>query len=308
MRPLTGHRDGTANNLAGLRDLMKDSLHQIYTDKFDRSEPHRHLFEVFQAIITEICPTLYPFEDELPTPDTRAQKFTTPRTHHRYTRPPLLSPQIQYADVPSSTFKRYVPEEEIEDLVPKNLPTLPIGQMPEEGKEYQLMPFLIRHHGPSVYTSLTASSHSSSFFASPSATAHAPRDTAIGSPIADTPNGYADNALRPLSISSLPIRPPTPPKRKYDEISDDHSANLVIETHIMNAPSNTSQVIFDSGCSITGTSNVSNLHDVTECGTLSVQGAFGPSIQPSKRGKLGPLGLDAIVIGGMGHQTFVFLS
>ena len=72
MRTLIGHRDGTANNLAGLGDLMKDSLDQIYTDKFDRSEPHRHLFEVFQAIITEICPIPYPFEDELPTPDTRA--------------------------------------------------------------------------------------------------------------------------------------------------------------------------------------------------------------------------------------------
>ena len=53
---------------------------------------------------------------------------------------------------------------------------------------------------------------------------------------------------------------------------------------------------------------MSNLHDVTECGTLSVQGAFGISIQPSKRGKLGPLGLDAIVIDGMGHQTLVSLS
>ena len=314
MRTLIGHREGTANNLAGLRDLMKDSLHQIYTDKFDRSEPHLHLFEVFQAIITEICPIPYQFADELPTPDTRAQKFTTPRTHHRYTRPPLLSPQIQYADVPSTTFQRYIPEEDIEDLVPENenLPVLQLGETQVEGVEYRLEPFLVRHHGPSPYTyppvSSTALSQSSSFFASTSATAHAPRDTAIGSPIADTTDGYADDALRPISISSLPIRPPTPPKRKHDEISEDHSANLVIETHTLNALSNTSQVIFDSGCSITGTSNVSNLHDVTECGTLSVQGAFGPSIQPSKRGKLGPLGLDAIVIDGMGHQTLVSLS
>ena len=34
MRTLIGHRDGTANNLAGQRDLMRDSLHQIYADKF----------------------------------------------------------------------------------------------------------------------------------------------------------------------------------------------------------------------------------------------------------------------------------
>ena len=174
MRPLTGHRDGTANNLAGLRDLMKDSIHQIYTDKIDRSEPHRHLFEVFQAIITEICPIPYPFNNELPTPDTRAQKFTTTRTHHRYTRPPLLSAQIQNDDVPSSLFKRYVPDEEIEDILPENLPILPIGQIPKEGQEYQLEPLLIRHHGPPAhnFSSVSSSSSSppSSFFASPSAT------------------------------------------------------------------------------------------------------------------------------------------
>ena len=75
----------------------------------------------------------------------------------------------------------------------------------------------------------------------------------------------------------------------------------------MNALSNASQLIFDSGCSITGTSNVSNLHDVTERGTSSVQGAFGLSIQLSKRGKFGPLGLDAIVIDGMRYQTLIFL-
>ena len=105
MRNLIGYRDGTENNLAGLRALMKEFLHQIYADKFDRSEPHRHLFKVFQAIITEICPIPYPFDDELPIPDTRAQKFTTPRTHHCYSRPPLLSPQIQCDDVPASTFQ-----------------------------------------------------------------------------------------------------------------------------------------------------------------------------------------------------------
>ena len=43
--------------------------------------------------------------------------------------------------------------------------------------------------------------------------------------------------------------------------------------------------------------------DVTNCGPLSVQGAFGPSTQPKKRGLLGPLGLDAILIPGMGNQT-----
>ena len=115
--------------------------------------------------------------------------------------------------------------------------------------------------------------------------------------------------------ASLPIRPPTPPlKRKYDDMDDtdasspDHTANLVVESHVLNSLSKTSKVIFDSGCSISGTSNVHDLSDVTSCGPLSAQGAFGPSTQPAHRGKLGPLGLDAIVIDGMGHQTLISLS
>ena len=68
------------------------------------------------------------------------------------------------------------------------------------------------------------------------------------------------------------------------------------------------KVIFDSGCSITGTSNINDLHDVEPCGTFSVQGAFGPSTQPAHRGKLGPLGLDAILLEGMGNQTLISLS
>ena len=88
----------------------------------------------------------------------------------------------------------------------------------------------------------------------------------------------------------------------------DHTANLVIESHVLNSLSKTSKVIFDSGCSISGTSNVHDLGDVTSCGPLSVQGAFGPSTLPTHRGKLGPLGLDAIVIESMGHQTLISLS
>jgi hypothetical protein len=41
---------------------------------------------------------------------------------------------------------------------------------------------------------------------------------------------------------------------------------------------------------------------------MSVQGAFGPSTQPTKRGKLGPLGLDAILLPGLGNQTLISLS
>ena len=91
MRTLIGHRDSTANNLAGLRDLMKDSLHQIYTDKFDRPEPHRHLFEVFQAIIAEICPIPYPFEDELPTPHSHPKVHYTSDAPSIYSSPSVVS-------------------------------------------------------------------------------------------------------------------------------------------------------------------------------------------------------------------------
>jgi hypothetical protein len=45
-----------------------------------------------------------------------------------------------------------------------------------------------------------------------------------------------------------------------------------------------------------------------DCGPMSVQGAFGPAAQPTKRGLLTPLGLDAILLPGMGNQTLVSLS
>jgi hypothetical protein len=58
----------------------------------------------------------------------------------------------------------------------------------------------------------------------------------------------------------------------------------------------------------TGTCNVNALSNITDCGPTSVQGAFGPSTQPTKRGKLGPLGLDAILLPGLGNQTLISLS
>ena len=41
---------------------------------------------------------------------------------------------------------------------------------------------------------------------------------------------------------------------------------------------------------------------------MIVQGAFGTSAQPTKRGLFTPLGLDAILLPGMGNQTLVSLS
>jgi hypothetical protein len=86
-------------------------------------------------------------------------------------------------------------------------------------------------------------------------------------------------------------------------------ANLVVvQTETMLRLSDAPITVFDSGCSISGTSNITNLTDVTDCGPLSVQGAFGPSTQHKKRGLLTPLRLDAILLPGMGNQTLVSLS
>jgi hypothetical protein len=90
---------------------------------------------------------------------------------------------------------------------------------------------------------------------------------------------------------------------------DGHHANLVVvQTETLLRLSDAPITVFDSGRSISGTSNITNLTDVTDCGPLSVQGAFGPSTQPKKRGLLTPLGLDAILLPGMGNQTLVSLS
>ena len=63
--------------------------------------------------------------------------------------------------------------------------------------------------------------------------------------------------------------------------------------------------VFDSVCSISGTCNLNALSDVTACGPMSVQGAFGPSTQPTTRCKLGPLGLHTILLPGFGNQTLI---
>jgi hypothetical protein len=89
---------------------------------------------------------------------------------------------------------------------------------------------------------------------------------------------------------------------------DGHHANLVVvQTETMLRLSDAPITVFDSGCSISGTSNIINLTDITGCGPLSVQGAFGPSTQPKKRGLLTPLGLNAILLPGMGNQTLLSL-
>ena len=83
---------------------------------------------------------------------------------------------------------------------------------------------------------------------------------------------------------------------------------VVVQSETMLRMSSAPTTVFDSGCSISGTSVLANLSNVTDCGPMSVQGAFGPSAQPTKRGLLTLLGLDAILLPGMGNQTLVSLS
>jgi hypothetical protein len=62
---------------------------------------------------------------------------------------------------------------------------------------------------------------------------------------------------------------------------DGHHANLVVvQTETMLRLSDALITVFDSGCSISGTSNITKLTDVTDCGPLSVQGASDPPLNP----------------------------
>lgn len=54
--------------------------------------------------------------------------------------------------------------------------------------------------------------------------------------------------------------------------------------------------LFDTGASRSGTSNKNLLYDIKKCDDITVQGAFGPPYRPTVRGKLGPLGLDTVLI------------
>jgi hypothetical protein len=114
---------------------------------------------------------------------------------------------------------------------------------------------------------------------------------------------------RPRSVLDTP---PTVLPTAVTDASDEppvHHANLVVlRSETMLRLSSERVTIFDSGCSISGTSNVNALSNITDCPPMQVQGAFGPSTQPSKRGTLGPLGLEAILLPGLGNQTLVSIS
>ena len=74
---------------------------------------------------------------------------------------------------------------------------------------------------------------------------------------------------------------------------------VVVQSETMLRMSSAPTTVFDSGYSISGTSVLANLSNVTDCGPMSVQGAFGPAAHPTKRGLLTPIGLDTILLPGI---------
>ena len=57
--------------------------------------------------------------------------------------------------------------------------------------------------------------------------------------------------------------------------------------------------LFDTGASRSGTNNKNKLNNLEKCNNITVQGAFGPPFRPSLKGRMGPLGLETIVIPDM---------
>ena len=306
-----GH--GTEHHLKGIRELMNDTMHLLIPYARETT-PVYQLCQVFSAIVAESAPI--PFEDEEPWNfDMRPQKFQTPTSNR--TRPPAFpSPTVSYKDISEDMLMRHTSpsistsEQEAEafHFIPGDIRPPHITRQLELARRAPIVPHALSPRA-------IRSTSSSQMFPPVDLTTDyddAPAD--IQSLSSDQEHLNSPTPSEESFKASTTIRPPTPPlKRKYDEMesdqsSPDHTANLVIESHVLNSLSKTSKVIFDSGCSISGTSNVHDLSEVTSCGPLSVQGAFGPSTQPAHRGKLGPLGLDAIVIDGMGQQTLISLS
>ena len=57
--------------------------------------------------------------------------------------------------------------------------------------------------------------------------------------------------------------------------------------------------LFDTGASRSGTNNKNKLNNLEKCNNITVQGAFGPPFRPSLKGRMGPLGLETVVIPDM---------
>ena len=57
--------------------------------------------------------------------------------------------------------------------------------------------------------------------------------------------------------------------------------------------------LFDTGASRSGTNDETKLNNLEKCSNITVQGAFGPPFRPSLKGRMGPLGLETVVIPDM---------
>ena len=94
------------------------------------------------------------------------------------------------------------------------------------------------------------------------------------------------------------------------ESSDTSESINYFSTVSLNTMSSESRTAFvmDSGAGKCGTSNLAFLNNVTACQGITVNGAFGPFVNPAHTGTFGPLNLPAVHIDGMGSQTLVSLS
>ena len=131
----------------------------------------------------------------------------------------------------------------------------------------------------------------------------------------------------PILIQELPILTPQPPlditspgpfardtvvltHLEDGESSDTSESINYFSTVSLNAMSSESRTTFvmDSGAGKCGTSNLVLLKNITACQGITVNGAFGTSVNPAHTGTFGPLNLPAVHIDGMGSQTLVSLS
>ena len=111
----------------------------------------------------------------------------------------------------------------------------------------------------------------------------------------------SSNAATALSVSPnrrlhrifTSIAPTTP-------LGQSHNSSLFVLVHALNKIHTTSDnEIWDSGATVSGTSDKSKVINVRVCNNVTVQGAFGKSCQPTIKGTIGELSLDCLVIPGM---------
>ena len=279
-RRLIGNRLSSAAGLQGPRDIFIESI-QTRDAELNDSE-YRVILNAMRAIVKEVEPIPYRASASVEA----ARSIVPPDSHRKRRRDdtPPSAVRMSY-DILPNELPRYTTVLQAVDTGP----TPPRPRVPDALAVLQTPP-------PTTPRTRDVTQETPVYMpTSPVLTPLSQR-----SPL--------EGMLSPELQSPPPVAPPTPQVADTPP-PETHHANLVIHgTETMLALAHNSSTVFDSGCSISGTSDIHALTDVTNCGPLSVQGAFGPSTQPKKRGLLGPLGLDAILIPGMGNQTLISLS